>query len=146
MSAVLAGWTLPHRSKKIKDLGPAPGFLILTNLRVAMADQFSGTMMRSLSDAVDKALPEPNKYPGINIPMAGGGLFHIGPEVDLVGFRQALLNTPDDWPFPKAEYLELIDLSLSENPDPAKISASLEKLKRLPPLPGNAKAISIGPR
>jgi hypothetical protein len=110
-----------------------------------MADQLSG-IIRSLSDAVDKVLPEPNKRPGINMPMAGGGSFHIGPEVDLVGFRQALLNTPDDWPVPKAEYLELIDLSLSENPDPAKIAAAFQKLKGLPPLRGNAKAIGIGPR
>ncbi len=111
-----------------------------------MADLFSGEMLRGLSDAVDKVLPEPNKHPGINIPMGHDGSFHIGPEVDLASLRQALLNTPDDWPVPKAEYLELIDLSLSANPEPAKIAAALEKLKRLPPLPGNAKAVGIGSR
>ena len=105
-----------------------------------MADQFSGEMLVGLERLVDKAARHHN----------GRAFTKTGPEdlERLKTLKAMLLSSGEEPGLPndlKAAWIELIDLSLSKNPDPAKITASTDKIQRLSP-PCGSKAIGIGPR
>src|SRR5690242_11843630 len=107
-----------------------------------MTDQFPRGILREVSDAVDKLVPSRNT--GLS----------SSTRAKLEQVREILLSSGDESPLSsdsKAVWLELIDLSLSGSTDHDRFRAVCEKLEQIPPLPGNAKAISInalrgGPR
>lgn len=100
-----------------------------------MDEQPFGGMLRGLSDAVDKLVP--SRSTKLNT----ASKEHLEQLRALLLFKGEETGLPSDL---RAAWLELIDLSLTENPDPAKMSAVFQKLQKLePPLPGNGKAIGI---
>ena len=96
-----------------------------------MADQFSGTMLRDLSDAVDKVeRTHLNNASRERLEQLRAIVLSSGKESGL----------PSDL---KAALLEVIDLALSENPDLAKMSAGFQRLKKWDSLPGTYEAFAI---
>jgi hypothetical protein len=115
------------------------------NMR-SMADQYLGNLMGGLLHTVEKIVPQPDKRVGGFAITIGDTIFSIGPEVDLDGLRQVLLNNEKETVFLsplKAALVDLIDQVKSANPDPPRIDAALADIMRL--WPTGAGATSIGP-